>query len=1029
MSVETKDMQNTGGLRPEYQIYERQKCFVGHSHEAEWRDDILGACAEVLSRFGLEPWYAADHFDPTKPLRDKVVELIANARYGIYDLSSWQDRSGEWHLPHNVLIEVGMAIVLNRPALLLRHTSNKVVPLSACLQGVDMLEFAGETTLKMALEERLLQWFNVPPDRDWLNRFCIFGNRVCDFREEHPRARQWGHEMLRCHVCDGLDRDHSCFQKAEREEIQGAFEDVFSRYSDLVLNYLDELSPINGYRFTLCSHCQNVRSTPFAVYRILPHTPTEVFITIGMSIALETLFEYDIPKMLLVRQEQDLPSLLRGYEVVEAVSSSEVKRKLKAFVPAVMQKVRETVWKPRPLPFVEVSIPLDVEQIPLVTEALASLRTDELSELLRKAAASASIHEFVEEQLKQVEGKLPSVEVNEILRQQVGWLRGKGFDQSLDCRLNLATDDTTRVCASREWLQRVFEVLIENAIRAMANVPNQQLVISTQLSGKGFVRIAFSDTGPGIPSSMLPKLFQEPIEKREGEIGIGLPLARTIIETFGGTIKLEVTSQEGTTMAVLLPVEAEESSKMAILSLGERVRRAREEHGLSLAELAQRGDISRPYLWQLEAGRSRPSLDVTVRIARALEMSVGELLGEEEELTPSLTKPQQEPAERLQEQEEGTLSPEEETALETDDLRDSLLPRLVDFESALRELVDRAFQSTYGQEWTIQLKVDRDLNRLSLGQLLDLVRGQRDIFGPLFTTSGAYGALVTTAREITTTRNALAHGVPGPDAAEMQRVQELVERLLPMIREAQGAIQVEADLSSPYCFVIMPFVNEFMPVFESIRAAVENFPHYRCVRADSIVPGDNIARKMQQLIDGAALVIADISGRNPNVMMEMGTARGAGKPLVIISQSPEDVPSDMRSSPYILYTLSEDGLAALQRNIAGVLTSPVVEVSLLPIDDLEFASWNTITFELRNMGLGIAHNVKLEIGSEDSVIFEGSVIEVESLYPHERKSVFVQSLPNVSGPLHIRAVASWQDNRGSVFTHESSFDLLFVKSL
>ena len=226
MSLETEDTQNTCRLCPEYKTYERQKCFVGYSREAAWCDDILSACAEVPPKFGLEPWYAADHFDPTKALRDKVVGLIANARYGIYDLSSWQDRSGEWYLPRNVFIELDMAIALNRPALLLRHTSNKALPLPACLQGVELLEFAGETTLKRALEERLPQWFDVPPDRDWLNRFCIFGNKVCSFREEHPRARQWGSKALRCHISGSLDEDYPCFQIAEREKIQGAFEDV-----------------------------------------------------------------------------------------------------------------------------------------------------------------------------------------------------------------------------------------------------------------------------------------------------------------------------------------------------------------------------------------------------------------------------------------------------------------------------------------------------------------------------------------------------------------------------------------------------------------------------------------------------------------------------------------------------------------------------------------------------------------------------------------------------------------------------------
>jgi len=384
MSLETEVKRDTGGLRPEYKTYKRQKCFVGHSREAEWRDDILSACAEVLPKFGLEPWYAANQFDPTKPLRDKVVELIANARYGIYDLSSWQDRDGEWRLPRNVFIELGMAIALNRPALLLCHTSNKALPLPACLQGVELLEFAGEMTLQRALEERLPQWFEVPPDRDWLNHLCVFGNRVCSFRKVHPRARQWGYETLRCHILDGLDKDHPGFQAAEREEIRGAFQDILSRYSDLDYDYLDELPLTGSYQFALCGYCQAVRSMPLAVYRVLPGAPVEVFISIGMSIALEVLLGYEIPRVILVRQERELPSLLRGYEVIEAVNTSEVKRKLRAAIPTVMQQVRETAWSPKPLPFVEViseAIPradqeASVSELPMELPKIVAIKLD-----------------------------------------------------------------------------------------------------------------------------------------------------------------------------------------------------------------------------------------------------------------------------------------------------------------------------------------------------------------------------------------------------------------------------------------------------------------------------------------------------------------------------------------------------------------------------------------------------------------------------------------------------------------------------
>ena len=336
-------MQNTGGLQPEYKNYRRQKCFIGHSLGAEWCEDLQSACNETLPKLNLEPWYAADHFTPTQTLRDKVVELIANSRFGIYDISNWKDRDG-------------IAIALNRPTLLLCHTSNKELQLPTCLQSIKVLEFSGDVTLKKVLETQLPKWINVPPDRNWLNRFCIFGNQTCSFREKHPYTQQWGQEKIHCHISDGLNKNYPGYNQSECDEIRGAFEEILDRYDDLTFNYLDEISVVDNYQYSLCSHCQAVRSTPFAMYRILSNTSAETFITIGISIALEKLFEYKISKIILVKHERDLPSLLRGYEVVEAVNSKEIKQKLKTFLPAVMNTVRQTTWRPRALPFFENTI-------------------------------------------------------------------------------------------------------------------------------------------------------------------------------------------------------------------------------------------------------------------------------------------------------------------------------------------------------------------------------------------------------------------------------------------------------------------------------------------------------------------------------------------------------------------------------------------------------------------------------------------------------------------------------------------------
>ena len=346
--------QDTGGLSSQYQTYERQKCFIAYTERTDWSDDLLSACQEVLCRpeFNLESDYAGKHFDPDVPLRQKALELIANARYGIYDLSYWQDKEGKWQIPSNVFIELGMAIALNRPILLLRHANNRELELPDCLKSVSghILRFSGETTLKRALLKRLPQWVNAPPERDWWNRYCIFGGRVCEYRGAHPRAKQWGQKTLRCHISDGPDVD--------RDDFRGVVEDVLGRFGNVMFDYLDALPVAKGYDFLLCTRCQTVRSTPFAIYRITPNTPAETFIAIGMSIALEAQFEYKISKILLTDNVQDVPSLLSGYEVVVARSDKDRKSHLRTFMPTVVQKVRETAWKPRPLPFIESVLPL-----------------------------------------------------------------------------------------------------------------------------------------------------------------------------------------------------------------------------------------------------------------------------------------------------------------------------------------------------------------------------------------------------------------------------------------------------------------------------------------------------------------------------------------------------------------------------------------------------------------------------------------------------------------------------------------------
>jgi len=69
------------------------------------------------------------------------------------------------------------------------------------------------------------------------------------------------------------------------------------------------------------------------------------------------------------------------------------------------------------------------------------------------------------------------------------------------------------------------------------------------------------------------------------------------------------------------------------------------------------------------------------------------------------------------------------------------------------------------------------------------------------------------------------------------------------------------------------------------------------------------------------LIIADLTGRNPNVFYEVGIAHTLGKEVIMITQNEEDVPFDLRHLKYILYGFSKRGQEKLIDDIKMTIKS------------------------------------------------------------------------------------------------------------
>ena len=109
---------------------------------------------------------------------------------------------------------------------------------------------------------------------------------------------------------------------------------------------------------------------------------------------------------------------------------------------------------------------------------------------------------------------------------------------------------------------------------------------------------------------------------------------------------------------------------------------------------------------------------------------------------------------------------------------------------------------------------------------------------------------------------------------------------------------------------MMPFHPGFDRVYGALQA-VAGEVGLRCRRADDIWENPAVMQDVVSLIDRSRVVIADCTGRNPNVFYEIGIAHTLGREVILITQNEADIPFDLRHLRYVQYLNNVEGLAAL----------------------------------------------------------------------------------------------------------------------
>ena len=120
-------------------------------------------------------------------------------------------------------------------------------------------------------------------------------------------------------------------------------------------------------------------------------------------------------------------------------------------------------------------------------------------------------------------------------------------------------------------------------------------------------------------------------------------------------------------------------------------------------------------------------------------------------------------------------------------------------------------------------------------------------------------------------------------------------------------------------FVAMPFGEELKSVYTDHILKVAQALSVTCNRGDDFFSSNHIMREVWSAIFHADICIVDCTGRNPNVFYELGIAHTLGRKAILIAQSIDDIPFDVRHLRIITYDTTPQGMQDFEHKLTKTL--------------------------------------------------------------------------------------------------------------
>ena len=153
------------------------------------------------------------------------------------------------------------------------------------------------------------------------------------------------------------------------------------------------------------------------------------------------------------------------------------------------------------------------------------------------------------------ESRRELLDFNQLTQETIGLLQEHAQSHGAQIKAHLGSQ-LPRVFGDRIQLQQVFLNLLLNGIDATQRTPPhlaRELIVTTGIDAPEGVLWEVRDSGPGIRPRDLERIFRPFFTTKEGGLGMGLSLSRTIVESHGGRIWVTVNEPRGARFWVRLP--------------------------------------------------------------------------------------------------------------------------------------------------------------------------------------------------------------------------------------------------------------------------------------------------------------------------------------------------------------------------------------------------------------------------------------------------------------------------------------------